>query len=83
MFYTKYGKIGRAAYLIGEMEKDGYLESYCQKYGKDYEKFRAVAEFTTPFINGDYTELEQIRAETKYIKESERTLNELGELGFI
>ena len=75
--YTKYGKVGRYADLLCQMENDEYLEPYCKRTGRDYDKYKNVVEIMGPFFAGDYTELDAIKEERKRTKEYERNVQEM------
>ena len=80
--YTKYGKVGRCVDLICQMENDGYLEPFCKRTGREYGKYKDVAEVMSPFFVGDYSELDAMKEERKRIEEYERNVqgmeNDLG-----
>lgn len=75
--YAKYGKIGRFADLLCQMDWDGYLEPFCKKNGRDYDKYKTVIEVVEPFFMGDCSQLENIKQERKAIKKNEKGIQEI------
>lgn len=81
--YVKYGKVGRFTDLLCQMEKENYLEPFCRNTGRDYDKYKNVTEVMEPFFEGDYSDLNEIKKESKRIKEYEKNMQEMeNDLGF-